>query len=506
MPDEQNGEHWILAEIGKNPKQLDIFNCNTEEDDFAQFILVDGGRLNGKTLGVAHRIWRHLWEIPGARVGLVSKTYKTAKQGGAWADLTEVVGPKWLQSGMVGDTNQPIEYTSRNASGPGPAVDPLTRTPYFRIRNMYGGESECLLISLDNDSADEVEAKLKSTRFSLIWFSELSTFSSRVVFNLSIMQLRMPHLRPEQHLWIADTNPPEEGKQAWFYKLWYEEMLAEDHPEPLFQKKMRHIHVRLEDNMAYLSPIQVAMLKGTYAHDPGEYARHVDGQYVAGHGTIDKHFADLIIPEIHFLEGPIEVENITTELFTGWDLGQVNHAAVILEKRIIGDESYWMVLDEEVVVGVEMTTAEFAYRVYEKIQAIERFYRRNFQWTHWSDDTALNMYRAQTGGFDAGEVLKATEGQVNLLAAAKPDGSVGDGIRILRRLLSSQRLFVGSNCPKIQEMLKDLRKTDDPRKQVADGPLKHPFDALRYPIYMEERAKLIASLPKSSNRGLLIHA
>lgn len=478
-------EHEWIPPI--SPKQLEILNSNTEADGWKRFIYVDGGRLSSKSIGVGHRVMRHLWETPGARFGIVAKTYKNAKRG-AWADMLEIVIPEWLNSKMVGTSGMPIEYTSSSNSGPGPASDTLTRTPYFRIRNWWGGESECLLYSLDND--DEVEAKLRSTRFSGLWFSELQNFQNRKVFNDSILNLRMVHLKPQQHMWIADGNPPESGKDSWQYKLWYEEIKKENHSQPHFQRSLKLVHVRLEDN-PYLHPEQIETLKGTYADDPAEYDRNVNGIYVKGHGTLDKHFADLIIPELLYVDPAIDVDPATEELFTGWDIGAKNNAFVILERRNIGDVSVWCVLDECVTLGEKITTSEFASMCYEKMIALQNMYRRHFKWTHWSDDTALNAYRGGIGGFDAAEVSKATGGKVDLQAAAKPDGSIRDGIRILRRLIREQRLFVGKNCPNVIQFLEELSIGRDLKTPVEDSDLKHTFDATRYPIYMEEREFLL---------------
>lgn len=507
MSEKNLDESWILQHIGKNPKQVDMFNAGTSEDGFKRYILADGGRLNGKTVSCAHRVFRHLWETPGARFGIVSKTYKAAKQGGVWADLTDIVAPIWInpEQPLIGETGMPMEYTSRNGTGVGPAMDPLTRTPYFRIRNMFGGESECCLISLDNDN--EIEQKLKGTRWSGLWISELSNFESRIVFDLSILQLRMFHLKDEQHIWIADTNPPEIGEDAWFYKLWYEEIFQEKHPRPGFQKGLKHIHFKLDDNAAYLSEIQIDALKGTYANDVGEYSRHVDGEYVKGHGTLDKHFADLIIPDIHYVKPSIGVDKTTDTLYVGWDPGDINHAATILERRVIENVAYWMILDEVVLVGEKVRIEDFAYMVYEKMMILQNFYKTAFEFIHWADDSALNAFRSQSGGYDADAIFKATNGAVLLNGAAKPDGSIRDSIRILRRFLRDERLFVGENCPNTIESLEGLRVSKDVKLVVDDGPLKHAFDAMRYPIYMVERENFMQDLkPRSSDRSVMIHA
>jgi hypothetical protein len=156
-----------------------------------------------------------------------------------------------------------------------------------------------------------------------------------------------------------------------------------------------------------------------------------------------------------------------------------------------------MVLDEVVVTDEQVSTAEFARMMYEKMTNLEFFYQKRFKWQHWSDNSAWN-FNASSADMDATIVSHATEGMVDLEAANKAKDSVDAGSTFMRRLLFEHRLFVGSNCPKTQEMLQSI--TD---KDVEDDTfLKHPFDALRYVIYMEERKYHIdnAGGPKGIDR------
>lgn len=478
-----------------SPKQLEVWN------DYHRCLLVCGPRKSSKSIAIEHKVMKHLWENPGARFALFSKSVKSAKDGGVWNDFIDIILPEWLNSGMVGETGLPIAFTSQTGSGePGPRIDGTTRTSSFKIRNYYGGESELMLFSLDTD--EQVEAKIKQLRFSGMWFIELSNFKIRKVLEISVLSLRMVHLKYEAHQWFADCNPAEEGEDSWIYKTWYQERIQKDHPKPDFQKGLGLIEIFLADN-PFLDPREVSELEGLYSSDPGEYDRNVLGKWTKGHGNIGKHFSDLIIPEIHFVEDSIDLASSTIELFTGWDLGSVNHAACILERRFIKEVAHWMVLEELVVIGDHVSTSEFAYEFYEKMLAIEAFYGKTFIWKHWSDDTAINVYRPGIDGYDAAEVLKATNGKVDLEGVDKPDGSVKESIRMIRRMIRENRLFVGKNCPRTIDMLLELKQGGT--KPVDDTEYKHPFDALRYPIYMESREELqMFSRPSSSKRSGII--
>jgi phage terminase large subunit len=223
MPD-----YWIpnfKAGDKTHLKQVEIFNC------YKRYMLVCGSRRSGKTIAVLHRVMRHLWETPGARVALVTKTNKVGKEGGVWADLIEMTVPEWINSNMVGINGLPLEYVSENRGIPGPRMDSATRTSSFRIRNYYSGESELIHLSLDNVA--EVEAKFKGTRYSMIWFSELSEFDSLNVFTSTIQQLRIGLWEHQQ--FIADTNPAVEGEDSWIYQLWYVRVKRTDVPEDFAQ-------------------------------------------------------------------------------------------------------------------------------------------------------------------------------------------------------------------------------------------------------------------------------
>ena len=477
-------------------KQQEIFNAGTMEDagavhpDAPTALLVSGGRKSGKTIGVCHRVIRHLWEVKGARVALVSKTIRSMTDGGIWQDLLEVALPIWFESGIG------IEFTTTDPQGmPGPKTHYTPKTLLFRVRNMHGGESELKLISLEHDQ--EVKAKLKQSRWSLIWFSELSLFKSADVFRTSIMQLRMVHLKPWQMLWIADTNPSEEGVSSWIYKQWYLKQPTKENE--IFCKSLRLIEVHLDDN-PFIADGEKEYQRSLYKDDPGEFDREVDGKWTRGHGNKGKHFADVFIERAHVVGGgegetdQINVSKNTDTLYVGWDLGTVNHSAVILEKNIVQinnqEWTVWNVLDCLLYLGEQKTVSEFTLDFMLKMQEVQDINKRKMHFYHWADDSALNVYKGTAAGYDYLEVKAASNDAINLNGVQAPSGSVRMRVKLLRRLLRENRLWVSSRCTAVIEMLKECREGTTAKEYVDNDLHKHTFDALTYPIYMESAYEL----------------
>src|SRR5881394_4046815 len=194
-------------------KQIEIFN------NYHRYTLVDGPVKSTKTTGCLHRVLRHAWETPQARIGIFAKTTKSAFAGGVWSDLIDTILPEWLEANI----GMRICTGKRNA--PEVLIDGQTRLCYLDVSNVYGGKSRIQLHSLDFEP--DVEANLKSGRFSMFYFSELTNFNNRIVFDTSTERLRMPHIPPEAHLWLADCNPHDSGENFWAWKLFYGERLAE---------------------------------------------------------------------------------------------------------------------------------------------------------------------------------------------------------------------------------------------------------------------------------------
>lgn len=510
MPKDANGI-WY-PDLFK--KQLEVFNSRSRA------LLVSGPRLSGKTRAVLHRIVRHLWETKSARVGMFTRVLKNSKDAGAWKILTLNIIPKWIQAGIG------FEYTTRGYDEiPGPKVDGQTRTPYFKVRNMHGGESELMLFSIDNDN--EIESKLKEREFSMIYFSELDNFNDRKVLSVALMSLRMEHLTFDEHQWIADTNPSEEGESSWIYKTFYKErtQLYEDYAAENvelglpclskeqftnFQNGLGLIEIMPESN-EYLDPRQLEELKTTYAYDVGLYSRYVLGKWVYGDGDKSRHFRSFFKPNIHVIgncDSPNEEdwELIVPspncfELITGWDLGETNHAACIIErvyqdayvpvlKQTVKTPGYFL-LDEQVVIKQDVSIEDFTEEFMQLIYNLESQTKRQLVLDkNWSDTSSIEKFSSSANTYPYLIVYASSGKRIFLQGVNKGEGSVRVRVQLMKKLLAQGRFKVSAHCHATIRMLKDLKKGKDNLNYVVSDENKHIFDAITYALLMEDSQEL----------------
>jgi hypothetical protein len=495
MPLDKEGNWYPLL----FDRQLEVFNSK------ARALLVCGPRLSGKTWAVLARIVRHLWDTPGARVAMFSRTMKNAKDGGTWMDMHNITLPEWINSGIG------MEYTTLNADGvPGWKTDGSTRTPYFRVSNRWGGQSEVRLFSLDFD--DGIEDKLKEQRFSLIYFSELSKFRDRKVLSIALPALRMPHLKMADQMWIADTNPGEEGESSWIYETWYMERLLsydqycdyfkERGRTPLgetefrnFQSGLELIEIKPEEN-PFIEPAVIEELKATYAYDAGLYARYVKGLWVYGDGDSSRHFRTAFRPNIHVV-GDCSAPNSDDwiylnpsencyELITGWDLGDVNHAAVAMEKMYLNNVLHFVVLEELESIETPISIEEFTQEFVGLIEWLDSVAGKKLLTTsNWSDRSSIEKYSATADTFPYLEVYAASNERIYLQGVPKGRGSVKVRVQLLKQLLVQGRIKFSAHLTGLHRMLRDLKKGKGKLDYVISDENKHLFDALTYPLLME---------------------
>ncbi len=462
------------------PKQIEIFNIAPP----AKYVLVSGPVKSCKTIGCINRLLRHAFETPQARIGIFVKTIKSAHAGGVFTDLVETVLPEWV------DARIGMKITR------GPKVDGSTRLHHLWVSNMYGGNSVIQLHSLDYDF--DVEAATKGMRFSCCWFSELSNFGDRIVFTTTSERLRMPHLRDDQHLWIGDTNPSDQGEDSWIYKLWYVERTAEDHPYPDVQAKYRVIECRLEDNI-FMSAAERNEIFARYNHDEDLRNRYCHGLWTKR--TEAGLFSEVFQPGIHVLgdtkkfaeedwELLLPSENIN-KVCTGWDLGSKNHSVQIIEKVEQPPEpSVFYVLDEIVALNSPLPIADFTSLVVDRMDYWQQYIAENCHkkpilTIHWSDLSAFDQFRAALGGYDHSVVAVASEGRIMLQAAPKGRGSIWKRIDILRRLLYANRIFISARCVNTIQMLGSLRAGKTKMEPVENTEMRHVFDSLTYALASE---------------------
>lgn len=519
----QESEVWTPSLF---PKQQIVFNLGTQQEagdphpECATAALLSGGRETTKTIAIGHRLARHVWETPGARAGILHKTTRNVTDGGVLCDLTDIIFPEWIES------NIGFDYTTHDGNGvPGFKADGRTRSIFCKIRNAFGGESEIRIIAIEHDC--EIEQKLKSSRWSLLWLNELANFKDPRIFTTSYEQLRMFHLKKWQHLWIADTNPAREGEDFWAYKFWYlrdwsvipfphDPKAKEEHEKNLAYLKKALVlqEFFLEDNLAF-TPQEIAVKKALHAGDPGEYAREVEGRWVKGSGGKNRHFADVFSRQIHVIEeNPkdgklIELAPTTSELFVGWDLGaSVNHGVTFLEKRVVNvggaDWTVWIALREIESIGERIKLQDIALMALEFVDTLPGMYKRTLGFRHWADNSAMDTFRTTGEGYDYLEVQAATKGRIMMQGVYKPDGSVETRIALLRRLIREKRFYVSSQCPRIIDMCENAARGTKLSERVM-APYKHIFDSTTYPIFAEsaEELQMMTLSPSTGGSNLI---
>jgi hypothetical protein len=481
-------------------KQVEVFNSQK------RIVLLSGPSLSGKTHIALHRLVRHMWETPGAQVAMFSKLLKNAKDGGTWKILHKRILPEWINAKMG------LKYTTETPEGlPGPKTDGQTRTPYFRIRNAYGGESECMLFSLDHDH--DIEAKIKEMEFSMIYFSELDKFRDRKVLSISLPRLRMAHLKYEQQMWLADTNPSDEGEQSWIYELWFIIRSLESYEAyQAFCKKRGQIAMpqdafwQLKEGLELFTFTprenpkvdirQLIELESSYAYDEGLYQRYVNGAWVYGDGDSSIHFKNQFKEHIHVLgnvSSPNEDEweyinprESSYELVTGWDLGETNHAFACIDEEVVNGRLHFAITDELVSIRQEVSIEAFTEGAMELIEDQEGLLGRPFDLEKaWSDRSSIEKYSAAAGTFPHKQVNAASGNRIFLRGVPKAPGSVKVRVKLMKQLLAQNRIKVSAHCIYTIRMLKELKKGNTVLNYVVQDENKHIFDAITYALLME---------------------
>lgn len=492
-----------------NPKQMDALN------DYHRYLLLEGPKYSGKSVASCHKIARHLWETDRAEVAMMARTIKSAKSAGIYIEVCSVIEQWMTQGSYFGGVKRNGEP---NWVKPGPnTTDGVSKVPYFIVRNMHGTTSRLSLFNCADDS--DVEIAVKGTRFSMVYFGELTNFSDRVVFDATISQLRCLHLPYEAHQWLADCNPDVRGEASWIYQLFFEEKFRppKTKGEEVFRNDVHSIHFDIADNPK-LDPRDVENLKASYAHNQDFYDRYVLGKWTAS--TLDSHFSDVFLPNIHIVGDAnssdrdnwemLVPDEHCQELIGSYDPGDINHAAVIFTKRIVNNAVNFDVIDELVFLKTKIGIEDFTYLMLEKMDYWEEYLRREYgtkeiKWRNWSDDSCFN-YNSAANSYDALIIRNVSEGRINLLAANKAKGAVRLRVELLRKFLFQKRIFFSAQLFEIQRMLKGLKKGSSNIHFV--DPLdknKHCFDALTYGLMGE--APLDAqnrSRPKVEKRSSVV--
>jgi PBSX family phage terminase large subunit len=484
-------------------KQKILFDC------FKRYILCTGPRRSGKSLGCAIKVLRHAYDVPKARVCIISKNIKLAKEGGPWSDLVDIVIPEWEAAGVLKMVTPP-------------KLDAQTRSLYCEVSNRYGGVTRIYLASLEYD--DDAERLMKSRRFSLIWICEATNFKKRSLFDTAIQSLRIPGLPYEQHQIILDCNPPDDGQNNWIWKLFWGERLAENPPEQhktdaqkesyrKFQQQLCVIEIFIPDN-PWLSKEEIDELYAQYSYDQDILARYFYGLWVtsSSEGYFSQHFK----PAIHVLGDVLKpnksdwdvilIPETTDELYLGWDMGDKNSVTTFAYKE--PDEegrSIYSFIDEVVVENDSVEISDYVDAVVNIMAKWDSFVGHPIKYHSWSDTSAWCKklsaeHHEATLVYELSRRRAIADGAMNrvihLQMVNKYKGSVKYGIKLMKRLLFENRLFVSANCVNLIAMFRSFkpeRARGTGIERVPDNVFTHRFDSSRYLLTAEEPLDLVVS-------------
>jgi len=434
----ENGEAYPLLSI----KGYGLYNSTKRH------ILAIGTRKASKSICIANKVARHLWETDGAVVAVVCRSIKNAKIG-VWKDLVNFVLPGWENAGW----GFKIEKVG---------VDGVSKMEYVRVRNQHGTISEVQLHSCDYAFA--APEKFKGARFSMVWISEADQFEDRILFDSLCDQLRVLGLDFSKHQIIVDCNWPEEGSDSHLFCIFEEGK----NPDSKYFRDNYHdeFEIRLFSlyENPFLDPREKDDLKRRYAHDVIKFKRLVDNP--TGEWAKDVsagHFDDVVLPNIHFIgkcEGSdkskwevITPEKSSITLYTGNDPGGVNNHACsfICTHRNPQDEIVFSVFDEVVSVGTNLNVKKFAYEVFERVKfwtewiAKDNPGRPEVKWYHFADDSVVG-YDARAHRTDAQIFKDVSGGKIDLIPVEKGHGSIMQRIDMTKRLFFDNRLFISAHC------------------------------------------------------------
>lgn len=513
-------------------KQGEILDC------VKRFLLVDGPRYASKTLGCLHDIPWHMWNTDGAVGMMLGRTTTQNSDAGPWALLTSTILPKWEQGETlaIGPDGELI-LDERGLPTRGPdlpfgfevitpvRMEAVTHKLYFETNNRFDGVSRYYLDSLDVE--DEAENKFKGKMFSHIYWTELSNFRQRKTFDVIQECLRMPHLRPEQHKLVADTNPADEGEDSWIWKLWFwfrtvdldnlddetkrelnlGELEGEELSETIIGLKEMQDQLEVQsytiDDNIFITPSQKRAQRAKYSHDKDLLDRYYYGKWIRSSG--DGIFSEVYRPEIHLVgelhktagvEPEIAVpEQECIELGSGADIGSRRNTAIIIAEPMQCEVEEFgtsviktgiKILDEFVSLGKQQKIWEIAEAYDEKVAFWGSLCRKPPMWLHASDSSSFDP-TSQTLTSEAQDIYRLTEGRVELRSILmiphikiKGHNGVEKGIDLIQRMLFENRIWINAaKCPNVAEMLSSIKRGRN-GKLSSTNIFKHVMDAIRY--------------------------
>lgn len=475
-----------------NPTQQKIF------DDPAENILGHGEKGTGKTVGFGHKIVRHAYENDNALVIIITRSLRTGNDG-IWYDLDSFILPAWRdgnrdKDGTLLDEGIGLEYTVSK-------LDPLTKDRHRWVKNMHGGWSKLLLMSIQH--SQQVQDRIKGPAPSMIYVDELTNCDGREYYTYTSAQLgrRRGITGPQQ--FTASCNP--DGPSHWVYKTFWEECI--DPETGKRDKSFSVYHVPMKENVKWLPKGYVERLEKNLKFDPIEYRRLILGEWI-DRPTGDGLFRIYYKESIHVKGDEAKKEWLMPvpgfPIVVGYDLGQVYSSVTFLQLVPTKEKTIWLVIDEVDHLDERILYKTLAWEVIEKM----RFWRGvplagnggkpyPFEFMHITDESAVNQWRpGGEGSYDAWDFerefnkvqMELGGREMRMLGCPKGPGSVGARVRLISSKLYLDELFISAKCANARQTLLKLEADKDNPGNPKRSHYIHKFDSMSYPMFKLEMA------------------
>lgn len=468
---------------GLGPSQMEAYLAKERN------ILMYGERFSGKTHTLNHRLVRHCWRHFDAHALLVVGVQSQGKVGGAWHDLQDLILPDWKE-------NQPgFDYSI--------AFEDSMKLQMVWIRNRYRGS--CLLQLMSFPHGAKLKSRVRGISVSAMGVEEIVGIGGDEYFKLLSQQVGRRRNIPKSEQWYAATCNPD-GPSHWVHKTFFQ--LPEQKPE--FRHLFRTIHLPFTENptpdaQEYKEHVMVAT-----EGDPVEQDRLLHGKWVdrvPGEALFGRYF----VPEIHvrgdWAKSTTLIPKRGMQCANGYDVGDVNHAVVLGQPITLNNgKRIWSIFDEVVYVGKEIPHEDLTEEVMEAMNEWGVVTDSRLPFKHISDRSAFDRFRGGTGSRDYrliqnhskklyeespdrfGALLEPIK---RIVPCPKLAGSVKDRIKLLRRLLRDEEIYVGAKCKHVIDMLTYIVSEKDDvwePKRDSSGRI-HVFDALTYMLLYYDLGK-----------------
>jgi terminase large subunit-like protein len=526
------------------PKQLEGLELLRKK----KFTLFSGPRYSLKTVCNLIGVCEHAWRTPGADIAAITVSQSAGLESGVWDQLVDGILPKFMDLGTEYFGGAPMQWIKK------PYTSTVSKKPACIVSNAYGGKSRIQLESLKDER--EVEKRFKAKNYTMIYVPELSNFKNRKTFDIWAESLRAFHLKDDQFLFAADTNPDDEGDESWIYQLWFITRVQEydeyctsqaEHGLPVLPERafkvlkdsLGLLEFEIADNI-FASQQRVDELVARYSHDQDLHDRYIRGLWVkASKGAL---FAEQFRENIH-VAGELETpgnpdplmlipQDSTWTLYTSIDPGSsANSAGYIFDKvKTYGPNGkpmapMFIILDEVAIIGEDHSLEDFTIQMCERVFWWEQRCGRIFKWIDWSDrsvfeqrDQSSKKYYHQLifeysarfweQKYRETQIEAYRTRRISLMGADRGAGTLPLRVDLAKRLLFENRILISkTRCPHLIRMYKSM----PPKKEGQNVPptghkLKHAFDGHMYGIAEESFDEIASAVMRTVKLGRLQNA